>query len=98
MASGQIRMTPETMRTRAGEYRTQSQNVEDVIGKMDTLLENLMSEWEGAASEAYATKFGELRPSFVAAKELIDDIATALEKTAEAVESTDSQIASQFSM
>ena len=98
MASGQIRMTPETMRTRAGEYRTQSQNVEDVIGKMDTLLENLMNEWEGAASEAYAAKFGELRPSFVAAKELIDDIATALDKTAEAVESTDSQIASQFSM
>lgn len=98
MASGQIRMTPETMRMRAGEYRTQSQNVDEVIGKMDTLLENLMNEWEGAASEAYAAKFGELRPSFVAAKELIDDIATALDKTAEAVESTDSQIASQFSM
>ena len=36
------------------------------------------------------------RPSFVAAKDLIDDIATALDNTAEAVESTDSQIASQF--
>lgn len=51
-----------------------------------------------AASEAYAAKFEELRPSFVAAKDLIDDIAIALDKTAEAVESTDSQIASQFSM
>ena len=34
MASGQIRMTPDTMRTRAGEYRTESQNVADVISKM----------------------------------------------------------------
>ena len=97
MASGQIRMTPDTMRTRAGEYRTESENVQGVIEKMDTLLEELLAEWEGAASEAYANKFNELRPSFIAAKDLIDDIAVALDKTAEAVEATDSQIASQFS-
>lgn len=65
---------------------------------MDTLLDTLLSEWEGAASEAYAAKFAELRPSFVAAKELIDDIATALDKTAESVEATDSAIANQFNM
>ena len=47
---------------------------------------------------AYANKFAELRPSFVKGKELIDDIAMALDKTAEAVESTDTQIANQFSM
>lgn len=98
MASGQIRMTPDTMRTRAGEYRTESENVSNVISKMDQLLQTLLTEWEGAASEAYANKFDELRPSFVAAKDLIDKIATALDKTAEAVEATDSQIASQFSM
>ena len=46
----------------------------------------------------YANKFAELRPSFVKGKELIDDIAMALDKTAEAVESTDTQIANQFSM
>ena len=47
---------------------------------------------------AYANKFAELRPSFVKGKELIDDIAAALDKTAEAVESTDTQIANQLSM
>lgn len=96
MASGQIRMTPETMRSRAGEYRTESANVDSVISKMDSLLDTLLSEWEGSASEAYNDKFAELRPYFVKAKELIDDIATALEKTADAVEETDSTIASQF--
>lgn len=96
MASGQIRMTPETMRIRANEYRTEAENVQAVIEKMDSLLNALLDEWEGSASSAYAQKFGELRPSFVAAKDLIDDIATALDNTAEAVESTDSQIASQF--
>ena len=98
MASGQIRMTPDTMRERAGEYRTEADNVQSVIDKMDRLLETLLTEWEGSASEAYANKFAELRPSFVKGKELIDDIAAALDKTAEAVESTDTQIANQFSM
>ncbi len=28
MASGQIRMTPDTMRERAGEYRTEADNVQ----------------------------------------------------------------------
>ena len=98
MASGQIRMTPETMRGRASEYRIESENVQNVIEKMDSLLESFQAEWEGAASEAYAAKFGELRPSFVAEKDLIDDIANALDKTAEAVENTDNEIARQFGM
>ena len=65
MASGQIRMTPDTMRERAGEYRTEAENVQSVIDKMDRLLETLLTEWEGSASEAYANKFAELRPLFV---------------------------------
>ena len=65
MASGQIRMTPDTMRGRAGEYRTEADNVQSVIDKMDRLLETLLTEWEGSASEAYANKFAELRPLFV---------------------------------
>ena len=59
MASGQIRMTPDTMRGRAGEYRTEAENVQNVIDKMDRLLDTLLTEWEGAASEAYANKFAE---------------------------------------
>ncbi len=96
MAAGQIRMTPESMRERANEYRTEAGNVEEVITKMDNLLDALQSEWEGSASEAYKEKFEELRPSFVKAKELIDEIAAALEKTAQLTEETDNSIASAF--
>lgn len=96
MAAGQIRMTPDTMRTRAGEYAKEAQNVEDVIKAMDKLLSTLLTEWEGASSVAYNEKYKSLRPGFVAAKNLIDDIALALNKTAQAIESTDSTIANQF--
>jgi WXG100 family type VII secretion target len=94
--ANQIRMTPETMRQRANEYRKEAQTVEEVINRMDKLLTQLKDEWEGAASQAYAQKFSELRPGFVKAKDLINDIAAALDKTAQIVEQTDADIASQF--
>lgn len=95
MAS-QIRITPEQMRSRASEYRVEAGNVEGVIAKMDTLLSNLQAEWEGAASESYAARYQELRPGFVKAQDLINEIAAALDATANTLEETDTNIANQF--
>lgn len=94
--ANQIRITPDQMRGRAGEYRTQADTVNDVISKMDTLLSNLRQEWEGAASESYDQRYTELRKGFVAAEELIREIAAALDSTAQIVEETDTSIAQQF--
>jgi len=93
----QIRMSPEAMHTKATQYRTEAETVEGVIKQLDSLLTQLQSEWEGAASRSYAVRFGELRPSFVKANDLINEIAQALDKTAAIVAQTDSDIASQFS-
>lgn len=94
--AGQIRITPDQMRGRANEYRMEAENVQAVIGKMDRLLAMLQSEWEGQASRAYATRFGELRPGFVRARELIDEIARALDTTASSLEGVDAQIAASL--
>lgn len=94
--ANQIRMTPDTMRTRAQQYDTQAANVDSVIRNMDSLLRTLQGEWEGEAVRAYAEKFDQLRPGFVKAKDLINDIAKALRSTADMVEQTDQNIASQF--
>ena len=94
--ANQIRMTTETMRIRANEYTNEANNIEQVIGKLDRLLTQLQSEWEGDASRAYAEKFAQLRPGFVKTKELVDEISAALKKTAQIVEDTDKNIAGQF--
>ncbi len=60
---------------------------------MDALLNQLQGEWEGEASRAYESRFHELRPGFVQAKELIDEIARSLDNAALTLEETDSQIA-----
>ncbi|BAR04897.1 hypothetical protein A200_00325 [Parascardovia denticolens IPLA 20019] len=94
--AGQIRITPDQMRSRAGEYRNEANKIQDVISKMDSLLNQLQSEWEGQSAQAYAQKFAELRPGFVKAEDLTNDIAKSLDATAQSLESTDQNIASQF--
>ena len=94
--ANQIRITPDQMRDRAKQYRTEADTVNGVISKMDGLLQQLQSEWEGSASESYATRYQELKPGFMKAEELIREIAAALDSTAKIVEETDSSIASQF--
>ena len=95
MAS-QIRITPDQMRGRANEYRIEADTVNGVISRMDILLSMLASEWEGAASESYQSRYSELKPSFLKAEELIREIAQALDTTANIVEETDTSIAAQF--
>lgn len=93
---GQIRISPDTMRQRAGQYRTEAANVNNVITSMDNLLSVLQSEWEGEASRSYAERYAELKPGFQKAEQLIQEIAQALDQTAVALEETDAAIASGF--
>ncbi len=94
--ANQIRITPDQMRDKATQYRAQADTVNDVIKKLDTLLSQLQSEWEGSASESYAARYQELKPGFQKAEALIREIAAALDSTANIVEETDANIASQF--
>lgn len=94
--ANQIRITPNQMRERANEYRAEANMVNEVIRKMDILLEKLQSEWEGEASEAYAMRYQELKPGFVNAEELIEEIAAVLDSTAKMLENTDYHIAKQL--
>ncbi len=94
--SNQIRITPDQMRVRAGEYRAEADTVNGVIRRMDTLLVRLSGEWEGRASESYAARYQELKPGFTRVEELIREIASTLDKTAAMLEETDQGIARQF--
>lgn len=94
--AGEIRITPDQMRARAGQYRGQADVVNGVIGQMDTLLKQLGEEWEGAASASYQARYLELKPGFLKAEQLIRDIATALESTASIIENADNEIAGKY--
>jgi len=92
----QIRMTPEQMRQRAGEVRNQGESFQEVINRMQGIINELQTEWEGQASRAFAEQFDRLKPSFNDMRNLIDNIGTQLDSTANAVEQMDQDIASRF--
>jgi WXG100 family type VII secretion target len=95
--AGQIRITPDTMDQRASEYRTRESEVNDTISRMDTMLAQLMDEWEGDAAQSYRERWtSDLKPSFQRASALIDEIAVALNKTAQILRETDASIAAQL--
>ena len=94
--AGQIKMTPEEVRESAKQYRQQAEVVDGVITKMDTLLAQLQSQWEGSGSQSYAARYADLKPSFTRAVELINEVATALDGAANAIERGDIEAARQF--
>lgn len=94
--SGQIRITPEDMRSRAGEYRTEADNIENVIAKMDSLIAALQEEWEGAASTSFAQQYAEIKPHFEQGRDLVNTVAGQLDSTATSIEDLDQDISSKF--
>lgn len=91
--AGQIRMTPDQMRLRAGQYKAEAKKVDEVIRKMDSLLAELQGEWEGKSFEAYFARYQELKPSFIKVEELIEAISDKLISNANALEQTDEALA-----
>ena len=89
----QIRLTPSTMREKAGKFRSEAEEVRLVIKRMDNLLNDLQTEWEGEAAVAFKNSFDELKPGFNKAQELIDDIAEKLDSSAAILQQTDNEIA-----
>jgi len=89
-------MTPETMRQRSAEVNAKGEEYNNVIEGMRRITNELMTEWEGQASRSFNDQFQALQPSFQKMRELFTDISTQLNKTAQIVEETDRQIASQM--
>lgn len=96
MGTDQIRISPERMLERSKDYQTQAQNIEDVISKMTSLIGELQTEWEGAASRSFADQFNELKPSFENMHTLVETIARQLQETGNAMQQMDSEISKKF--
>lgn len=94
--AGQIRMSPQQMRVRAKEFRTEGENIQSTITKMQKLIDSLQGEWEGQASKQFSQQFATLKPSFNKMKTLVDDISKQLDGTANATEQLDKDIANKF--
>lgn len=79
----QLRVTPELLNTRAGECKDVGEiDIENVIKKLDTLINNLKDEWEGVSASRYYSQFDDLRPSFISMQQLVAELASSLKQEA----------------
>jgi len=84
------------MFNRAKDYNTEADIIGQVISKMDSLISQLQTEWEGAASRSFADQYQELKPSFQKMQSLTETIASQLQQTGNAMEEMDKEIAGKF--
>lgn len=94
--SGTIRLSPEELRDVARRYGIESGNISTVLGNLDGLRDHLNQVWEGNSKEAFIGQYEELRLSFVRMVELLEEVNLQLTSTAQTLEDTDTQIASQI--
>ncbi|KLV26713.1 WXG100 family type VII secretion target [Niallia circulans] len=94
--SGIIRVTPEELVGMANRYSSEGSQVGDQISRLDNMIQELESMWEGQSSRAFSEQYQSLRPSFVDMQQLLEEISSQLNSTAKALEDADAQIANQI--
>lgn len=89
-----ISVTPDELRDKADEFRTNMDEQKDIISDSKSLLDELVDDgFEGATSQAFIDKFEALEPDLIAAAELLGEIAEALDQAASNFEDLDEEMA-----
>ncbi|EUJ28476.1 Virulence factor esxA [Listeria floridensis FSL S10-1187] len=96
--AGQIRMSPEELRSRAKTYGQSGREIEQLLQRLSQLQEQLRSEWEGQAFQRFDDQFNQLKPKVTEFAHLMDQIEAQLTKTATAVEEQDQALSQNFGL
>ena len=96
--SGQIRVSPETLQSRAREYGKASNDITVILNNLQRLQDTLSTEWEGAAFRGFNDQFLELKPKVQHFAELMQQINTQLDKTAQAMQQNDQDVSRNFGL
>ncbi|MBC2317769.1 WXG100 family type VII secretion target [Listeria booriae] len=94
--SGQIRMSPAELRDRSRTYGRKGEDIEQILRELETLQEQLRSEWEGEAFRKFDDQFQQLKPKVKDFSDLMDQIEKQLGATANAVEENDANLSKNF--
>lgn len=95
--AGQIKLTPDELRTSAQKYSQGSQNVQDVLTSLTNEQTVISENWNGNAFDAFEQQFNELSPKVSQFAELLQAINGQLNSVAGNLEEVDSSMASQIS-
>lgn len=94
--SGIIRVTPAELDAMASRYNHESGEVASQIGRLDGMIGELQSMWEGSSSAAFAEQYERLKPHFNEMRELLSEVGIQLSRAGQALQDADQQVASQI--
>ncbi|AVM72364.1 WXG100 family type VII secretion target [Streptococcus mutans] len=94
--AGQIKLTPDELRTSATKYTQGSQSVNDVLTSLTNEQAVISENWDGSAFDAFEQQFNELSPKVSQFAELLEQINQQLNSVAGNLEEVDSTMASQI--
>ena len=96
MASGQIRITPEQLRTEAGNLTKLADQHDGIFQQMTRLVENLSSQWEGQALDAFVGSYNQAKTELAKFKQSIDVFTDRMKIAAQKLEETDANLSNSF--
>ncbi|MEY8700190.1 WXG100 family type VII secretion target [Streptococcus ferus] len=94
--AGQIKLTPDELRTSATKYTAGAQSVNDVLTSLTNEQAIISENWDGSAFDAFEQQFNELSPKVSQFAELLEAINQQLNSVAGNLEDVDTSMASQI--
>lgn len=71
--TGNLKVTPEELRTASGEFSTTNGQIRNITGEMTSLVNGLSSVWTGEAANAFKNKFNQLNDDMERIYRMIDE-------------------------
>jgi WXG100 family type VII secretion target len=94
--ANRIMITPEELRTSAGNFTAKSGEVADIIAFLQGEVNRLESTWDGAAQNQFFQAFLEMTKILQQFPEVCNGITGQLNSIAQTIEETDNALANQL--
>jgi len=96
--SGQIKMSPAELAHKAKQYGESSNQIQEILGRLETLQGELSEQWHGQAFRSFDGQFTELKPKVQNFAQLMMEIQEQLTKTADAMQEQDQALSQNFGL
>lgn len=80
--SGRIKVTPEQIRSAASQFKSSSQQSNDMVVRLTQQMNGMQSEWEGMSSQKFYQDFQQWKGTMTQFVTLLNDIGGQLDAIA----------------
>lgn len=87
--SGRIKVTPQQMRSAAGQFKNASQQSQDMVSRLTQQMNSMHPEWEGMSSQKFYQDFQQWKGTMTQFVTLLGEIGNQLEGIATRFEQAD---------